>query len=173
MLAIRRYRPFGDAFTEILVKDDRVQKIIIFARDYRNQCSMVEPFLIIQSHTFLLKMFETRIDWHALDDVDLVIHTATIKIVPTAGYWRFKFIRTNINVAKNLINTYTDKWIDRAEELSTDKARSPIDLCGATKLFGNELVSAVNACSGEQATKFVNFSMEILWAAVAQLLPFL
>jgi UDP-N-acetylglucosamine 4,6-dehydratase (inverting) len=90
----------------------------------------------------------------ALDGVDLVVHAAATKIVPTAEYNPFECIKTNILGAMNLIDACIDKKISKVVALSTDKASSPINLYGATKLASDKLFVAGNAYSGEHGTKF-------------------
>ena len=72
--------------------------------------------------------------YRALDGVDYVVHAAATKIVPTAEYNPFECVKTNINGAMNLIDACIDKGVKRVVALSTDKASSPVNLYGATKL---------------------------------------
>jgi UDP-N-acetylglucosamine 4,6-dehydratase (inverting) len=90
----------------------------------------------------------------ALDGIDYVVHAAATKIVPTAEYNPFECIKTNILGAMNLIDACIDKKISKVVALSTDKASSPINLYGATKLASDKLFVAGNAYSGEHGTKF-------------------
>jgi UDP-N-acetylglucosamine 4,6-dehydratase (inverting) len=92
--------------------------------------------------------------YRALDGVDYVVHAAATKIVPTAEYNPFECIKTNIFGAMNLIDVCIDKGIKRVVALSTDKASSPINLYGATKLTSDKLFVAGNAYSGEHGSKF-------------------
>ena len=90
----------------------------------------------------------------ALDGVDYVIHAAATKIVPTAEYNPFECIKTNILGAMNLIDAAINKGVKKVVALSTDKASSPINLYGATKLASDKLFVAANAYSGEHGTEF-------------------
>lgn len=90
----------------------------------------------------------------ALDGIDYVVHAAALKIVPTAEYNPFECIKTNILGAMNLIDACIDKGIKRLVALSTDKASSPINLYGATKLASDKLFVAANAYSGNHDTRF-------------------
>ncbi len=92
--------------------------------------------------------------YRALDGVDYVIHAAATKIVPTAEYNPFECVKTNVIGAMNLIDACIDKGIKRVVALSTDKASSPVNLYGATKLTSDKLFVAGNAYSGEHATRF-------------------
>ena len=86
--------------------------------------------------------------------MDYVVHAAATKIVPTAEYNPFECIKTNINGAMNLIDACIDKNIEGVVALSTDKASSPINLYGATKLASDKLFVAANSYSGEHGSKF-------------------
>ncbi|MDG1431476.1 MAG: UDP-N-acetylglucosamine 4,6-dehydratase (inverting), partial [Paracoccaceae bacterium] len=92
--------------------------------------------------------------YRALDNVDYVVHAAATKIVPTAEYNPFECVKTNINGAMNLIDACIDKGVKRVVALSTDKASSPINLYGATKLASDKLFVSGNAYSGEHGAQF-------------------
>ena len=92
--------------------------------------------------------------FRALDGVDFVVHAAATKIVPTAEYNPFECIKTNIYGAMNLIDACIDKGIKRVVALSTDKASSPINLYGASKLASDKLFVAANSYSGVHETRF-------------------
>ena len=81
----------------------------------------------------------------ALNNIDFVVHAAATKIVPTAEYNPFEAIKTNINGAMNLIDACIDQKVKRVVALSTDKASSPINLYGATKLASDKLFVATNS----------------------------
>ncbi len=90
----------------------------------------------------------------ALDGVDFVVHAAATKIVPTAEYNPFECIKTNIIGAMNLIDACIDQGVKRVVALSTDKASSPINLYGATKLASDKLFVAGNSYAGAHGTRF-------------------
>jgi UDP-N-acetylglucosamine 4,6-dehydratase (inverting) len=93
--------------------------------------------------------------YRALDGVDYVVHAAATKIVPTAEYNPFECVKTNIVGAMNLIDACIDKKVKGVVALSTDKASSPINLYGATKLASDKLFVAGNHyASGEERTRF-------------------
>jgi len=92
--------------------------------------------------------------YRALDGVNYVVHAAATKIVPTAEYNPFECIKTNINGAMNLIDACIDRGIKRVVALSTDKASSPVNLYGATKLASDKLFVAGNSYSGSHDTRF-------------------
>jgi UDP-N-acetylglucosamine 4,6-dehydratase (inverting) len=90
----------------------------------------------------------------AMDGVNYVVHAAATKIVPTAEYNPFECIKTNVNGAMNVIDTAIDRGIKKVVALSTDKASSPINLYGASKLASDKLFVAGNSYSGEHGTQF-------------------
>lgn len=92
--------------------------------------------------------------YRAFDGVDYVVHAAATKIVPTAEYNPFECIKTNVNGAINVIDAAIDKKVKRVVALSTDKASSPINLYGASKLASDKLFVAGNAYSGEHGSRF-------------------
>ena len=89
-----------------------------------------------------------------MDGIDLVVHAAATKIVPTAEYNPFEAVKTNIFGCMNLIDVAIDRNISKVVALSTDKASNPVNLYGATKLAADKLFSASNAYSGYHNTKF-------------------
>ena len=92
--------------------------------------------------------------YRAMSGVDFVVHAAATKIVPTAEYNPFESVRTNVLGAMNVIDACIDQKVKKVIALSTDKASSPVNLYGATKLCSDKLFTASNSYSGEHGTKF-------------------
>lgn len=92
--------------------------------------------------------------YRALDGIDYVVHAAATKIVPTAEYNPFECVKTNINGAMNLIDACVDRGIKRIVALSTDKASSPVNLYGATKLVSDKLFVSGNSYAGGHDSRF-------------------
>jgi FlaA1/EpsC-like NDP-sugar epimerase len=92
--------------------------------------------------------------YRALDGIDFVVHAAATKIVPTAEYDPFECVKTNVFGAMNLIDACIDKGVKRIVALSTDKASSPANLYGATKLTSDRLFVSGNSYSGSHNTSF-------------------
>ena len=90
----------------------------------------------------------------ALKGIDYVVHAAATKIVPTAEYNPFECIATNVMGAENVINAAIDAGVERVVALSTDKASSPINLYGASKLCSDKLFVAGNNYAGHSSTRF-------------------
>jgi UDP-N-acetylglucosamine 4,6-dehydratase (inverting) len=131
------------------------KKIIIFSRDEMKQWEMAKKFDGDKRVRFFIgDVRDKERLYRALDGVDFVVHAAATKIVPTAEYNPFECIKTNVNGAMNLIDACIDKKVRGVVALSTDKASSPINLYGATKLTSDKLFVAGNAYSGEHGSKF-------------------
>ena len=94
-----------------------------------------------------------------MDNVDCVIHAAATKIVPTAEYNPFECVKTNVNGAMNLIDACIDKEVHSVVALSTDKASSPINLYGATKLASDKLFVAGNHYASSKKNAFFSRSI--------------
>jgi UDP-N-acetylglucosamine 4,6-dehydratase (inverting) len=92
--------------------------------------------------------------YRALDGIDYVVHAAATKIVPTAEYDPFECVKTNVIGAMNVIDACIDKGVKKVVALSTDKASSPVNLYGATKLTSDRLFVAGNSYSGGHNTNF-------------------
>ena len=146
---------FGHAFVPMTLEKYNPKKIIIFSRDEMKQWEMAKIFKDDERVRFFIGDVRDKERLHrALDGVDYVVHAAATKIVPTAEYNPFECIKTNINGAMNIIDVSIDSEVQGVVALSTDKASSPINLYGATKLASDKLFVAGNAYSGEHPTKF-------------------
>lgn len=146
---------FGKTFIPMTLAKYNPRKIIIFSRDEMKQWEMAKSYQDDPRVRFFIGDVRDRERlYRALDGVDYVVHAAATKIVPTAEYNPFECIKTNINGAMNLIDACIDKKVKRVVALSTDKASSPINLYGATKLASDKLFVAGNAYSGEHGTTF-------------------
>jgi UDP-N-acetylglucosamine 4,6-dehydratase (inverting) len=146
---------FGNAFVPMTLKKYNPKKIIIFSRDEMKQWEMAKIFTGDHRVRFFIGDVRDRERlYRALDNVDYVVHAAATKIVPTAEYNPFECIKTNVNGAMNLIDACIDKKVKGVVALSTDKASSPINLYGATKLTSDKLFVAANAYAGEHGSRF-------------------
>ena len=133
----------------------RPKKIIVYSRDEMKQWEMAKKFGGDDRVRFFIGDVRDRERiYRALDGVDLVVHAAATKIVPTAEYNPFECVKTNIVGAMNVIDAAIDKGVRRVVALSTDKASSPVNLYGATKLASDKLFVAGNSYSGRHNTRF-------------------
>lgn len=145
---------FGKKYTEILLKNYKPRKIIIFSRDELKQYEMAQVFKESCMRYFIGDVRDKNRLKSAMRDVDFVIHAAAMKHVPIAEYNPMECIKTNINGASNIIEAAISCKVQKVIALSTDKASNPINLYGATKLASDKLFIAANNITGEQNTKF-------------------
>jgi UDP-N-acetylglucosamine 4,6-dehydratase (inverting) len=146
---------FGHSFVPLTLAKYNPKKIIIFSRDEMKQWEMAKLFPGDERVRFFIGDVRDKDRlYRALDGVDYVVHAAATKIVPTAEYNPFECIKTNINGAMNLIDACIDRGVKRVVALSTDKASSPINLYGATKLASDKLFAAGNSYVGGRGTRF-------------------
>jgi UDP-N-acetylglucosamine 4,6-dehydratase/5-epimerase len=137
---------FGHSFVPLTLKKYNPKRLVIFSRDEMKQWEMAKLFKDDSRVRFFIGDVRDKDRLHrALYNVDFVVHAAATKIVPTAEYNPFECIKTNINGAMNLIDACIDQNVKRVVALSTDKASSPINLYGATKLASDKLFSASNS----------------------------
>lgn len=135
-----------------------VNKIIIYSRDEFKQFIMstqpeYQPYLS-KLRFFIGDVRDKDRLRMAMEDVDFVIHAAALKQVPACEYNPFEAIKTNIMGAQNVIEVALEKNVEKVVALSTDKASSPVNLYGATKLCSDKLFIAANGYSGSKRTKF-------------------
>ena len=150
---------FGENFTKhILNKHRNVKKIIIYSRDELKQYNLKEELKKIKGYSKLRFFIGDVRDSERLklsfDNVDIVIHAAALKQVDTAEYNPLEFIKTNIEGTSNVINAAIEKKVRNLILLSTDKASSPVNLYGATKLCADKLFVSANNYKGLQDIRF-------------------
>jgi UDP-N-acetylglucosamine 4,6-dehydratase len=146
---------FGHTFVPMTLEKFNPRRLIIFSRDEMKQWEMAKLYGGDERVRFFIgdvrdKDRLTR----ALDGIDYVVHAAATKIVPTAEYNPFECVKTNVMGAMNLIDACIDRGIKRVVALSTDKASSPANLYGATKLASDKLFVAGNSYAGAHETRF-------------------
>lgn len=146
---------FGQAFVKRSLEASNPQKIVIYSRDEMKQWSMREKFRDDDRLRFFIGDVRDRDRlYRAFDGIDYVVHAAATKIVPTAEYNPFEAVKTNVFGAMNVIDAAIDKGVRKVVALSTDKASSPINLYGATKLASDKMFVSGNAYSGPKNTRF-------------------
>jgi len=146
---------FGSAFVPMTLKKYNPKRIVIFSRDEMKQWEMAKQFKDYPNIRFFIgDVRDKERLCRALDGIDYVVHAAATKIVPTAEYNPFECVKTNVNGAMNLIDACIDKKVKKIVSLSTDKASSPVNLYGATKLTSDRLFIAGNSYSGSYDTSF-------------------
>lgn len=146
---------FGHTFVPMTLEKYNPRRLVIYSRDEMKQWEMAKLYGNDDRVRFFIGDVRDKDRlYRALDGIDFVVHAAATKIVPTAEYNPFECIKTNINGAMNLIDACIDKGVKRVVALSTDKASSPVNLYGATKLVSDKLFVAGNSYSGGHETRF-------------------
>jgi UDP-N-acetylglucosamine 4,6-dehydratase len=146
---------FGKKFAEVMLAEFHPKKLIIFSRDELKQHEMrVSGFDHPNMRYFIGDVREADRLRRALQGVDIVVHTAALKQVPACEYNPIEAVLTNIMGARNVIEAALDTGVKKIMALSTDKAVSPVNLYGATKLVAEKLFVQANAYRGAGPTRF-------------------
>lgn len=164
---------FGQKFVPMTLERFNLKKLIIYSRDEMKQWEMAKLFEGDPRVRFFIGDVRDRNRlYRALDGVDFVVHAAATKIVPTAEYNPFECIKTNVNGAMHLIDACIDKGVKRVVALSTDKASSPINLYGASKLASDKLFVAGNSYAGGHNTRFAVVRYGNVMGSRGSVIPF-
>ena len=166
---------FGHKFVSLTLKKYNPNRLVIFSRDEMKQWEMAK---IIGNDPrvrfFIGDVRDKSRLYRAVSGIDYVVHAAATKIVPTAEYNPFECIKTNVNGAMNLINACIDKGVKKVVALSTDKASSPINLYGASKLASDKLFVASNSSyAGGHKTRFSVVRYGNVMGSRGSIIPFL
>jgi UDP-N-acetylglucosamine 4,6-dehydratase (inverting) len=146
---------FGHSFVPMTLEKYNPKRIVILSRDEMKQWEMAKIFEGDDRVRFFIGDVRDKDRlYRALDGIDYVVHAAATKIVPTAEYNPFECVKTNVLGAMNLIDACIDKGVKKVVALSTDKASSPANLYGATKLASDKMFVASNSYSGGDDTSF-------------------
>ena len=147
---------FGKRFTSYLFSNYKPRKVVIFSRDEFKQFEMSAAFHEPEHEIryFIGDIRDKERLYRSFEGVDYVIHAAALKQVPAAEYNPFEAVKTNVLGAQNIIDAAIDRGVKKVIALSTDKAVSPINLYGATKLAMEKLLIAANAYAGTKDTCF-------------------
>lgn len=164
---------FGKHFVARLLAQSKARAIVIFSRDELKQSELQahypnEPRL----RYFLGDVRDADRLRRAFDGVDYVVHAAAIKQIPAAEYNPFEAVKTNVLGAQNIIDAAIDKGVKRVVALSTDKASSPVNLYGATKLVSDKLFVAGNAYAGARDTRFAVVRYGNVMGSRGSVIPF-
>ena len=146
---------FGHTFVPMTLAKYNPARLVIYSRDEMKQWEMAKLYGDDPRVRFFIGDVrdKDRLS-RALDGIDIVVHAAATKIVPTAEYNPFECVKTNVIGAMNLIDVCIDRKVKRVVALSTDKASSPANLYGATKLASDKLFVAGNSYAGAHETRF-------------------
>lgn len=152
---------FGHRFIKTVLEKSKPRRLIIYSRDEAKQYDMANEFNFnySQNHQTPLRFFigdvrdAERLEL-AMQDVDIVVHAAALKHVPTAEYNPVECIQTNVNGAANIVTAALKTGVKHVIALSTDKAANPVNLYGASKLAADKIFIAANNLSGRRPTIF-------------------
>lgn len=145
---------FGRKFISTVLKQYKPRRVIVYSRDELKQYEMQQDFPQAEMRFFIGDVRDGERLKQAMRDVDFVVHAAALKHVPAAEYNPGECIRTNVGGAENVIAAAVANGVKKVVALSTDKAASPINLYGATKLLSDKLFVAANNTVGRQVTRF-------------------
>jgi UDP-N-acetylglucosamine 4,6-dehydratase len=146
---------FGKRFVQALLETGSPRRVVVFSRDELKQFEMQQAY----PNETRLRFFigdvrdSARLN-RAFHGIDFVVHAAALKQVPAAEYNPFEAVKTNVHGAQNVIDAAIDQGVQRVIALSTDKACSPVNLYGATKLVSDKLFINGNNYAGGTATRF-------------------
>lgn len=164
---------FGHTFVPMTLAKYNPKRIIVLSRDEMKQWEMARKFDGDERVRFFIGDVRDRDRlYRALDGVDYVVHAAATKIVPTAEYNPFECVKTNINGAMNLVDACIDSGVKRIIALSTDKASSPANLYGATKLVSDKLFIAGNSYAGGDGPRFAVVRYGNVMGSRGSVIPF-
>ena len=164
---------FGQRFVALTLEKYHPRRLVIYSRDEMKQWEMAKRYRGDDRVRFFIGDVrdQPRLA-RALDGIDFVVHAAATKIVPIAEYNPFECIKTNVIGAMNLIDACIDRGIKRVVALSTDKASSPVNLYGASKLASDKLFVAGNSYSGAGATRFAVVRYGNVMGSRGSVIPF-
>lgn len=151
---------FGQAFiNKILSKEiyKKIKKIVVYSRDELKQTQLQNKIDKTKQSKFRFFIGDIRDKDRlnrALEGIDIVIHCAALKHVPIAELNPFEFVKTNVFGANNVVEACLDQNVKNVIALSTDKAVSPINLYGATKLCSDKIFTSANLMKGKRNIKF-------------------
>ncbi len=164
---------FGHSFVPKTLEKFNPKRLVIYSRDEMKQWEMAKIYGSDPRVRFFIGDVKDKDRLsRALHGIDLVVHAAATKIVPIAEYNPFECVKTNVIGAMNLIDACIDQGVKRVVALSTDKASSPANLYGATKLTADKLFIAGNSYSGKKDTKFAAVRYGNVMGSRGSVIPF-
>jgi UDP-N-acetylglucosamine 4,6-dehydratase/5-epimerase len=164
---------FGQRFVAMTLAKYNPRRLVVYSRDEMKQWDMAKAYRGDERVRFFIGDVRdaARLS-RALDGIDFVVHAAATKIVPVAEYNPFECVKTNVIGAMNLIDGCIDRRVTRVVALSTDKASSPINLYGASKLAADKLFVAGNSYAGGSDTRFAVVRYGNVMGSRGSVIPF-
>lgn len=164
---------FGHTFVPLALAKYNPRRLVIYSRDEMKQWEMAKLYGNDKRVRFFIGDVRDKDRLaRALHGIEYVVHAAATKIVPTAEYNPFECVKTNVIGAMNLIDACIDQGVKRVVALSTDKASSPANLYGATKLTSDKLFIAGNSYSGNNDTRFAVVRYGNVMGSRGSVIPF-
>jgi UDP-N-acetylglucosamine 4,6-dehydratase len=164
---------FGHAFVPMTLAKYNPRRLVIYSRDEMKQWEMAKLYGNDARVRFFIGDVRDKDRLaRALNGIDYVVHAAATKIVPTAEYNPFECVKTNVFGAMNLIDACIDQGVKRVVALSTDKASSPANLYGATKLTSDKLFIAGNSYAGDGDARFAVVRYGNVMGSRGSVIPF-
>jgi len=164
---------FGQTFVPMTLAKFNPCRLVIYSRDEMKQWEMAKLYVDDERVRFFIgDVRDKERLMRALNGIDYVVHAAATKIVPTAEYNPFECVKTNVFGAMNLIDACIDQGVKRVVALSTDKASSPANLYGATKLTSDKLFIAGNSYSIPSGTSFAVVRYGNVMGSRGSVIPF-
>jgi UDP-N-acetylglucosamine 4,6-dehydratase/5-epimerase len=148
---------FGRRFVRHVLDTYAPRRLVVFSRDELKQSEMAQDFRGARDGALRFFIGDVRDRARlelAMSDIDIVVHAAALKQIPTAEYNPFECINTNVFGAENVVQAALRCGVKKVIALSTDKAANPINLYGASKLASDKIFVAANNLSGKAATRF-------------------
>jgi len=167
---------FGKAFVKNLISSNKkISRLVIFSRDELKQYEMAQLFPVKKYpfiRFFIADVRDSKRITTATEGIETIVHAAALKQVPTTEYNPFEAIKTNIIGANNVIDAALTNKVKNVIALSTDKACSPINLYGATKLCSDKLFISANNIKGNQKIKFFVVRYGNVFGSRGSVIPF-
>jgi UDP-N-acetylglucosamine 4,6-dehydratase len=164
---------FGHTFVPMTLAKYNPRRLVIYSRDEMKQWEMAKIYGNDDRVRFFIGDVRDKDRLaRALNGIEYVVHAAATKIVPTAEYNPFECVKTNVFGAMNLIDACLDHGVKRVVALSTDKASSPSNLYGATKLTSDKLFIAGNSYAGNNDTRFAVVRYGNVMGSRGSVIPF-
>lgn len=164
---------FGHTFVPMTLAKYSPRRLVIYSRDEMKQWEMAKLYGNDERVRFFIGDVRDKDRLaRALNGIDYVVHAAATKIVPTAEYNPFECVKTNVIGAMNLIDACIDQGVKRVVALSTDKASSPANLYGATKLTSDKLFIAGNSYAGNSDASFAVVRYGNVMGSRGSVIPF-
>jgi UDP-N-acetylglucosamine 4,6-dehydratase (inverting) len=145
---------FGQKFTRTVLEEYNPEAIRIFSRGELLQYEMNLKFNDPRLRFFIGDVRDRDRVYRAMSGVDIVVHAAALKQVPTAEYNPIEAVRTNVDGSVNIIDAAIDSGVKKVIAISSDKAANPVNLYGATKLVMERLITQANVYSGAKKSAF-------------------